>query len=317
MKSIRFVAGFALLALFTLSIAQAQDRNLMNSAPKPTARHAVTAVKQSAPGARSDADTCAYTFTNAGNGNSYMKFCVSANGNLISFQSPNGIEYLELGTLSEGYGVCDVSTGAVYYDYADYGAAGFGAATTLSSSATSVKIARTTSDGAWTLTQTISKVAGTTPFAKIEMQLKNNSGVEKEAYLIRWADVDPFNAVSTGYFEESFDATYNSAWGYTNEYNYYNGDYNGYGLMIQNIGYPTTTPAGYWGYEAANWYVNWSPGSYYDSSASPCNPFEYYAGPTTNNPSGTDEVDGSVLIWYVFDINKGKTATTYTRYVAM
>jgi hypothetical protein len=323
MKSIRFVAGFALLALFALSIAQAQDRNLMNLVPKPNKAHApAPAIKQSAPVAKSAADSCAYTFTSTGNGNnSYMEFCVSVNGNIISFQSPDGIEYLDLGTLSEGYGVCDESTGATYYDYADYGASGFGTATTLSSSATSVKIARTTNDGAWTLTQIITKVgggtgAGESPYAKIEMQLKNNSGVEKEALLLRWADVDPYDANETLSFTESFDSTYNSAWGYTNYYNSYNGDYNGYGLMIQNIGNPTTTPAGEYYFYAVNWDINSAPGSPFNAS-SVCDPFYYWSGPTTNNNLGTDEVDGSVLVFYVFDVNAHKTFTSYTRYVAM
>ena len=71
-----------------------------------------------------------------------MEFCVSVNGNVISFQSPAGIEYLDLGTLAEGYGICDFTSGNSYYDFSDYGAAGFGTATTISSNASSVKIAQ-------------------------------------------------------------------------------------------------------------------------------------------------------------------------------
>ena len=37
-------------------------------------------------------------------------------------------------------------------------------------------------------------MAGTTPYAKIEMQLKNNTAVGKEVYLFRWADIDPYPA---------------------------------------------------------------------------------------------------------------------------
>jgi hypothetical protein len=53
-----------------------------------------------------------------------MEFCVSVNGNVISFQSPAGIEYLDLGTLAEGYGICDFTSGTSYYDYSDYGISG-------------------------------------------------------------------------------------------------------------------------------------------------------------------------------------------------
>lgn len=168
--------------------------------------------QQKSSSVKSDADTCAYTYTNAGNNNSYMEFCVSTNGNIISFQSPNGIEYLDLGTLSEGYGICDFNTGLYYYDYADYGASGFGAPTLVTHTATLVTIKRITTDGAWTLTQTISKVGGVTPYAKVEMHLENNSSEDKVAGLLRWADVDPYNAPANDSYLESFDSTFNSAW---------------------------------------------------------------------------------------------------------
>jgi len=68
--------------------------------------------------------------------------------------TPFNREHIAVGAAGEGYGVCD-NTGAVaYFDYADYGDSGnWGAPTLVSQTATSVKIARTTSDGVWTLTQ--------------------------------------------------------------------------------------------------------------------------------------------------------------------
>ncbi|MBZ5656435.1 MAG: hypothetical protein LAO56_14295 [Acidobacteriia bacterium] len=243
------------------------------------------------------ADTCAYTFTNPGKNNSYMTFCVSVNGNLISFQSPSGIEYLNLGTLSEGYGICDLSTGAAYYDFSDYGESGnWNPPVLLLVNATTVKIARTTSDGLFTLTQTIAKVAGVTPYAKITMALKNNTGVTKDVYLIRWADVDPFDANSTGSFLESFDSSVNSAWGYT-AYNYSGVDTAGYGLEIQNIGLPNV-PNLFGGFDLN---TNFPP--------SPCSPTANYLGYQAS-------VDGSVEMLYLLELTKGKVGTVIDRYTA-
>lgn len=243
------------------------------------------------------ADTCAFTFTNAGVNNSFMKFCVSANGNIISFQSPSGIEYLNLGTLSEGYGICDLQTGAAYFDYSDYGDSGnWNPAVLLSSSATAVKIGRTTSDGVYTLTQTIAKVPGLTPYAKITMALKNNTAVTKDVYLVRWADVDPFDANTTGSFLESFDSSRNSAWGYT-AFDYSGPDTPGYGLMISNIGAPSV-PNAFGGFDLN---TNLPP--------NPCSPTTNYAGFQAN-------VDGSVEMLYLLELAKGKTGSVVDRYQA-
>jgi hypothetical protein len=54
----------------------------------------------------------------------------------------------------------------------------------LSHDAKSVKIARTTADGNWTLTQTITQVTGP-PSAKIAMALTNNTSVTRQAFLLR------------------------------------------------------------------------------------------------------------------------------------
>jgi hypothetical protein len=100
----------------------------------------------------------------SGSGISYMKVCVTTNGNVDSFESPAGVEQINGGILSntyEGYGICDGSTDAEYYDYVDYFSPNWGTPTTVSQSATSVKIQRSTSDGLWTLTQTFTAVAGT------------------------------------------------------------------------------------------------------------------------------------------------------------
>src|SRR5262245_36288224 len=102
---------------------------------------------------------CAFTFTSGTNG-SFVKYCVTANGNITQLEIPQFHEHLAAGAFGEGYGICDATAGAEYFDYADFGdSANWGPATLVTQSATLVKIARTTADGAWTLTQNITMVA--------------------------------------------------------------------------------------------------------------------------------------------------------------
>jgi len=300
----KYLTLFAVVLTLTLSLqAQSLQSHLPRASQVPTASASPTgAAQSSSKGAvKTAADTCAYTFVQAGANNSYMEVCVSVNGNLISFQSPSGIEYLNLGTLSEGYGLYDFTSGISYYDYSDYGASGFGSPMVLSATAALVKIQRTTTDGIWTLTQTIAKSGATTPFAKITMALKNNTAVNREVYLLRWADVDPFNANSTANFQESFDSTIYSAWGYT-PLNYYtfnsSGNYSGYGLLIENIGKPNVA----YGLEGLALNTNFPP--------SPSSPAANYFGYQQN-------VDGSIEMLYVLIVPKGKTGTVNLRYHAL
>src|SRR5260370_42143127 len=124
--------------------------------------------------------TCSYTFT-TGSGNIYIGYCVTANGNILEIQTPFGQSML--GANGEGYGICDQNVGPT--NYTDYGVSdtgNWGNATVLSHSSSSIKIARTTADGRWTLTQTITKVPATSSI-KVVMALKNNQGVSDVAYL--------------------------------------------------------------------------------------------------------------------------------------
>ena len=324
--NLKFWAPLACLTLFMMFAGTAFAQDADTSTPSPKVKSAIAAARASASAkpadatpkeqqkgssVKSDADTCAYTFTNAGPNNSYMEFCVSTNGNIISFQSPSGIEYLDLGTLSEGYGICDFATGLFYYDYADYGASGFGAPTLVSHTATLVTIKRITTDGAWTLTQTISKVGGVTPYAKVEMHLENNSSEDKVAGLLRWADVDPYNAPANDNYLESFDSTYNSAWGYTSLGSYTGPDQIGYGLMIQNIGIPTgLDSASDYVLEGIDWSVNTAPAPLFVAADNPCTPFNH-------GPGYFGNVDGSVMIYYFLGIDPHHTATVNDRYLAL
>ncbi len=291
-----------LVAVFALFAASTSAQTLGNRLPIPTAHAPVPAdaapaqPQQKGNGVHPDISTCAYTFTTTGSNNSYIEFCVTANGNIASFQSPDGMEYIYLGAIGEGYGICDFTSNDSYYDWADGISSNWDAPVVMSSSATSVKLQRTTSDGIWTLTQTITKEIAVLPSAKVTMQLKNNSAATRDVYLLRWADVDPYPATTS--YSESADSTTNSAWGYT-AYDYTGTNYAGYGLMLQNIGIPTGTLGYSWG----GFDLNTSAGP------SPCSPTSNYYGYEANS-------DISIEMLYYLEIGKGKTASVNLRYMA-
>jgi|HubBroStandDraft_6_1064221.scaffolds.fasta_scaffold09037_3 hypothetical protein len=247
--------------------------------------------------------SCAYTFS-SGSGATYLQFCVTVNGNIVKFNSPEGVEQIAQGAYGEGYGICDFNRSTAYYDFADDGNSGnWDAPILISQNATSVKIARTTSDGVWTLTQTISMVAGANPYAKVLMALKNNAppvccGGEG-AYLMRWADADPDHADpahGNDGFLEDFDRTLGSAWGYIPFADAASGnDY--YGLMIQNVGNATPPSAGVLGNGVAE---------SSDGAPNVCAPENGQAL----------EVDGSIGYLYLFVLNKGQTLTVTDRYMS-
>jgi len=238
--------------------------------------------------------TCSHTFSVPGPLNSFLSYCVTANGNIASLQGPTGFDYVAQGTVGEGYGVCDLSTGTSYFDWAYTDSGNWGAPVLLSSTTSAVKIARTTSDGLWTLTQTIAKQTGAQPYAKITMALKNNSGITKDAYLVRYADVDPANAPSTdSTFVESFDSSQYSAWGYEALNN--SGGEPPLGLMIEEIGQPNV-PYGFEGLDQ-----NTSAGP------NPCNPTANYGGYQAS-------VDGSVEFLWLLELTAEKTGTVNAKY---
>ena len=211
-----------LLAAFVFAAViatQAQVRQIRSPQKDAAVEQANLAAKQASVAAASpDATTtCKYPFS-AGTGNKFISYCVTANGNIISFASPSGKEYLAT-SHGEGYSICDYGSGKQYYDFAGSGDSGnWQAPTTVSSSATSVKIARTTTDGLYTLTQTITLNAGNA-LAQVSMVLKNNDTVVHDVGLIRYADVD-----ADGITSNSFDSTFRTAFGYSGT--------SGYGLQL-------------------------------------------------------------------------------------
>ena len=214
-KTCGYLAAFVFVAVIA---TQAQVGRVRNRPRDESVEQANLAAKQQYVLASPDTTTCTYSFS-GGTGNKFISYCVTVNGNIVSFQSPAGHEYLATAPIGEGYSVCDFGSGTQYFDYAGYGSSGWQPATKVSSSATSVKIARTTSDGLYTLTQTIALNAGQS-LAQITMALKNNDTKAHDVGLIRYADVD-----ANGSTSNSFDYTNRTAFGYTPELD-------GYGLEM-------------------------------------------------------------------------------------
>src|SRR5215469_8197369 len=153
--------------------------------------------------------TCAYIF-HSGSNWTETQYCVTANGNITQFSNPAGSDNIAGGVWpSEGYGICDFfpASPVAYYDYATNDSANWGPTTLRSSTATSVKFVRTTSDGIWQLTQTITELPATAQSpasAKVTMALKNLTGVPRTAYLMRFADIDAFNQFANNDFQVAY-----------------------------------------------------------------------------------------------------------------
>jgi hypothetical protein len=214
---------------------------------------------------------CAFTFI-SGSGFASMQYCVTANGNIVQFAIPSDVPLISTGDLGEGYGICDATSGTEYSDYGGFGDSGnWRAAKVLKHDATSVKIARTTSDGNWTLTQTITQ-ATAPPSAKIVMTLRNNTTATRAAALLRFADVD-----ADGSPWNTLDATDNSALGWISAGSAETGQ--PFGLELQNL----------------NTVLDDSSFAFVQNIAKPPAP----CNPTANfNPGVLNATDGSLVMLY-------------------
>ena len=245
------------------------------------------ALAQTKRGTDSSTD-CAFTFT-TGSNNTFLNYCVAGNGNVVVLETPQGHKQVSF-DLGEGYAVCDLNTNLGYSDYGGFGDSGnWGPATVVSHNASTVKIVRSTSDGIWTLTQTITKVIGASPSVKIAMALKNNTAVERAAFLIRYADVD-----ADGNSSNELDATLNTAFAYNSILSGTGGG--PFGLMLQNLG---TTPFPFDGF-AQNTF----------DPPDPCNPFTNIAGPVS-------ATDGSIVQLYLMDLLKSSSGAVTVAYKGM
>lgn len=185
-KSILFAA---LLAFSTLSFAQQTHR-------------------QAGGDAVPDAMGCRFAYT-SGSGINQTNYCLSNDGNIVQFSRPSNTEYLQSG---EGYGVCDVTTSKSYYDYALWTSDNWGSTVVTEVSPTKRKFVRTTTDGIWELSQSITQIRakGSSPgAAQVTMSLENLSGATRSVYLLRYAGID----VGSNYSDDKFDFTWDTAYG--------------------------------------------------------------------------------------------------------
>ena len=159
-------------------------------------------------------------FFSSGAGNNLLNYCVTVNGNFPGIQT-HASNFFSID--GEGYGICNESPAQNYTDYAFSDTGNWKPSVLLSHTSTSVEIARTTSDGHWTLTQTITMTH--VPSITVVMALKNNQSVQKVAYLVR--SMQPATS-------DDFFASPNGAFGW-----YYDGSIGfGLGKQLENVGTP-------------------------------------------------------------------------------
>ena len=204
-----FVLVVTVLVLGSLTFAQQAGTSNAKREQQAAAASAQSLLAHASARSPFATSACSFPFT-SGAADSFVKYCVTANGNITQLETPQFHEHIAAGVFAEGYGVCDATTGVEYFDYADFGDSGnWGAPQIATQSATLVKLVRTTADGIWTLTQNITMVPGASPSIKVAMALRNNSTVDRTALLMRYADID----ANSG-FVNSLGATANSAFGW-------------------------------------------------------------------------------------------------------
>ncbi|HUM07063.1 MAG TPA: hypothetical protein VLT90_16465 [Terriglobales bacterium] len=230
---------------------------------------------------------CSYTFT-TGNGQNYLQSCVTVNGNVTHFESPSGSE--DIGSppwnRGEGYAFCETSGSPTpYYDFAGFGDSGnWQAPVLLHSTATSVQIARTSSNNIWTLKQTFTQNAGTANL-KVVMSVKNNSAVSRNIRFMRWVAASANN----DHFHNTFTSSFTSVFAWA-----------GFGLVMQNV--PPWT-------DLAGGYVQWTP-----VGPDPCNPFQYVV---KNMDLPLVNSTGSMYLYYLMTIPPKASRSIALTYKAM
>lgn len=274
-----FVRGLIVLSLSSLSFAQlplaADPQGKAEQAAALSKKNSIDAAPRSAladPG-------CSFLFTSGAN-NTFLSYCLTTNGNVTQLITPAG--HFQIVNPVEGYGICDGFTGTEYFDYAFEDSLNWGPTTSSSPTPTSMKFVRTTSDGVWTLSQTIAQLAASSS-VKVSMTLKNNTADDRPVVLLRYADVDV-----DGVLTNNFDGTLNSAMAWNT---FFSGAHP-FGLVLQNVGTPP--------FVDYNGFAQTIPGI-----AHPCNPF--------GNASRTVAVgiDGSVVMNYSGVMPK-KVSKTFT-----
>jgi hypothetical protein len=307
--SLLSLAGFAFLLAVSTRAQTGVDQIIKTRPQKPSSDASSNANKTLSPHEQTlmadSTETCSYKFT-SGSGATYMNYCVTVNGNFANFESPAGVEMLDQHRAWEGYGVCDLETNVGYWDYGYASSGNWKAPVKLTENATEVKIERSTSDGMYLLTQTISKVTGASPEARVVMALKNTSGQEREAFLLRFAGFLPDKAASSMNGYENYDGTLNSAWGYIPEYATYTTPSTPYGLMLNSIGEPA--PASTFSFGLGYAYNS-------EYGPSPCEPSGEDTKGDTVTPGMVINGYGSGTYVYALILNKNETSTVTLRYL--
>jgi hypothetical protein len=94
------------------ALVQAQSASLQNPAAVPGSA-GPAAIDVNGGASPLATASCAYNFSVAGPQNSFLKYCVTVNGNIVSFNSPNGYDQIAQGGIAEGYGICDTIDGVL------------------------------------------------------------------------------------------------------------------------------------------------------------------------------------------------------------
>jgi hypothetical protein len=149
------------------------------------------------------ATTCQATFT-SGSGNSFLRWCVTINGNLINFESPAGLDHI---ANIEGYALCTPFSDA--FDAAAVGEAGFaGNGIILAQNASSITIQRDTADRRLRLLQTFTRDTNENDVT-ITVTVTNRS--DEEIFAPRFSRYADFDIDLTS-GADVFSSTLNGVW---------------------------------------------------------------------------------------------------------
>jgi len=199
----RFAKRTIFFAILALSISAAAQRAAQ-----------VSVAPSSAPNT-----ACVYSYS-SGPLNTFTRYCLSANGNVVQLDSPSGFEFINNGNLMEGYGLCDVNDNVAYYDYASADTGNWGTTTVTTKNDITLVFVRSTIDGIWQLTQTIAQIkasASTVGSVKITMALKNLSTISRNVTLLRIANVNAGPVATNDEFVSSFNSAFGqepgASWG--------------------------------------------------------------------------------------------------------
>jgi len=172
-----------------------------------------------------------------GSGETFMNIGITTHGNMIKFESPAGHEHVNVGTLSEGYFVFDVGTGAAWYDdgYSESGGGGatWGPTTIAPSSPTTVvttRILRIAGVNVYKLT-TVFQAGTGGPNVKVQMTLQNLTKVSRTAFVARACDFDVSENV-TGSFANNWGRTRHTIFAWNDEEGSFNSGPAKYGMAL-------------------------------------------------------------------------------------